>query len=285
MRELEVRLRQLDWLSGDITGTYSNTIAEAVKGFQAKRNLPATGIVDQATWDVLVKMTQTPTHDEMYNILRPGKTLYGPGSKGDKVKDIQARLKQIGWFFDKVTGNYGSQTVEAVKGFQAKRGIPVTGEVDQRTLDRLKAMTRAPEDWELNNQPKPKPVINAQGFDSRCMTPGRVLCASKADRKLTFLIDGVPQMQFEARFGGRSTPTREGVFKVERKYKHAVSNITGTEMPFSMFFSRGQAVHYSADFARRGWNGASIGCINIRDYNGLAQVFSMIQIGDKVVVY
>ena len=36
----------------------------------------------------------------------------------EKVRDLQARLKQIGWFGEKVTGYYGSVTASAVSGFQ-----------------------------------------------------------------------------------------------------------------------------------------------------------------------
>ena len=56
-------------------------------------------------------------------------------------------------------------------------------------------------------------------------------------------------------------------------------------MPYSMFFSRGQAVHYSSDFAARGYAGASHGCVNVRDYAGLASLFGQVSTGDKVVVY
>ena len=56
-------------------------------------------------------------------------------------------------------------------------------------------------------------------------------------------------------------------------------------MPFSMFFSRGQAVHYSSDFAARGYAGASHGCVNVRDYAALASLFDQVRTGDKVVVY
>ena len=41
-------------------------------------------------------------------------------------------------------------------------------------------------------------------------------------------------------------------------------------MPFAMFFSGGQAVHYSPDFAATGYAGASHGCVNIRDYDAIA---------------
>ena len=70
--------------------------------------------------------------------LSAGPAIMKSGSSGEQVCDFQARLKQIGWFAGPVTGTYGSVTTKSVKGFQAKRRIPETGEVDQRTLDRLR---------------------------------------------------------------------------------------------------------------------------------------------------
>jgi len=52
------------------------------------------------------------------------------------VRDLQVRMRQLAWYSGRITGTYDSQTVTGVKGFQGKRGFPVTGEVDQRTLDR-----------------------------------------------------------------------------------------------------------------------------------------------------
>jgi lipoprotein-anchoring transpeptidase ErfK/SrfK len=56
-------------------------------------------------------------------------------------------------------------------------------------------------------------------------------------------------------------------------------------MPYAMFFSGGQAVHYSSDFAIRGYGGASHGCVNIRDRDGITHLFDQVRVGDTVVVY
>ncbi len=56
-------------------------------------------------------------------------------------------------------------------------------------------------------------------------------------------------------------------------------------MPFAMFFSGGQAVHYSPDFAANGYNGASHGCVNVRDYNAIAGLYDRVPLGTKVVIY
>lgn len=283
VRDLQHRLLQLEWLEWPITGTYDDTTRLAVEGFQAKRGIPVTGEVDRVTLDRLAAMTRQPTRDEMYNILRPGPALFAEGDEGDRVKDIQARLKQIGWYAKKIDGIYGAKTVRAVEGFQAKRRIPVTGEVDQRTLDRLYAMTRKPTTDELNNVvTAPRPTTMT--LDDRCLT-GRVICISKTQRRLAWVVDGTIQMTMDVRFGSELTPTRNGVFSVYWKSRDHVSRLYDTPMPYALFFSGGQAVHYSADFARNGYNGASHGCVNVRNKTAVANLFDASHVGDKVVVY
>ena len=281
VRELQHRLRQLDWFAGSITGRYQGSTVEAVKGFQGKRELEATGAVDRATWTSLTSRSRKPSDDELHNRLTPGPALLRQGASGDRVRDLQARLKQLAWFSGSVTGTYGPVTTAAVQGFQAKRAIPVTGAVDQRTLDRLTAMTRTPTSDQLHNR-TPKP--SAAGLDSRCMT-GRAICVSKSSNTLTWVVDGKAQMRMDVRFGSAELPTREGAFAVGWKSRHHVSTIYHTSMPYAMFFSGGQAVHYSPDFAARGYNGASHGCVNVRNLAGIQSLFAQARVGDKVIVY
>ena len=283
VRDLQHRLLQLDWFSGKITGVYTEDTRLAIEGFQAKRGIPVTGAVDQVTLDRLHAMTREPTRDEMYNVLTPGPAIYAQGSQGDGVKDVQARLKQIGWYSPKIDGVFGAQTVESVKGFQAKRQIPVTGEVDQRTKDRLYGMTRKPTADELNNVVRAA-TPSTMTLDDRCLT-GRVICISKGQRRLAWVVDGTIVDTMSVRFGSELTPTRNGVFSVYWKSKNHVSSLYDTPMPYALFFSGGQAVHYSADFARNGYNGASHGCVNVRDKSAVAALFDAARVGDKVVVY
>ena len=77
----------------------------------------------------------------------------------------------------------------------------------------------------------------------------------------------------------------EGEFSVYLKDVDHVSHLYGSSMPYAMFFSRGQAVHYSSDFAARGYAGASHGCVNVRDEAAVAWLYGQVQVGDAVVVY
>jgi peptidoglycan hydrolase-like protein with peptidoglycan-binding domain len=279
VRELQHRLFQMAWWGELTTGTYDDATRQAVAGFQEKRGLPATGVVDDRTWRRLVEMTRTPTEDQKNNVLHPGPTLLGPGATGEPVRDLQARLKQTAWYFGDVTGTYDAQTIEAVKGFQDKRAIPVTGEVDQRTLDRLHAMSSAPSYEEMHNV-KPKPGA----LDPRCTT-GEALCIDKSQNSLRYVVDGEVLATYEVRFGSEELPTREGEFSVYHKSRDHVSSLYDTPMPFAMFFSGGQAVHYSPDFAANGYNGASHGCVNVRDRAGIEWLFDQVDIGTTVIVY
>lgn len=285
VRELQHRLLQLGWFEGQISGEFDDKTRLAVEGFQGKRGLPVLGFVDQATMDSLTSMTRKPTEDEKNNVLKPGPALMAKGASGDNVKDLQARLKQIGWYGPDINGEYDDTTVESVKGFQGKRQLPVTGEVDQRTLDRITSMTRKPTQDELNNvKPTQRPADSGMTLDDRCLQ-GRVLCISKTQRKLSWVIDGQVQMTLSVRFGSDETPTRDGVFSVGWKSRDHISTLYHTPMPYAMFFSGGQAVHYSADFAKNGYNGASHGCVNVRDKGAIASLFDQVRVGDKVVVY
>ena len=104
-------------------------------------------------------------------------------------------------------------------------------------------------------------------------------------RDRRWVVDGKVLKSMDVRFGASYSPTREGLFHVYTKDADHVSHLYGSEMPYSMFFSGGQAVHYSSDFAARGYAGASHGCVNVRDYDGLRWLFGQVHVGDAVVVY
>ncbi|MEU0909110.1 L,D-transpeptidase family protein [Streptomyces althioticus] len=210
----------------------------------------------------------------------PARVLWSPGDKGRDVRELQARLRQVAWIFHGPTGTYDDLTAEAVRGFQGKRGLPETGVTDTVTWQRLLAMTREPGRWDLylmGGQPADQP-------DPRCMT-GRVMCISKSSRTLRWMVDGRTVSTMPVRFGSEYTPTREGVFRVYWKSRHHVSTLYDSPMPYAMFFSGGQAVHYSSDFAARGYAGASHGCVNVRDEDAIARLYEQVRDGDKVVVH
>ncbi|WP_078972385.1 L,D-transpeptidase family protein [Streptomyces sp. WM6368] len=208
------------------------------------------------------------------------KQIMANGDESEQIRELQARLKQLKLMSVAPTGFYGSKTTAAVKAFQSKNGLNATGSVDEATWKKIQSSSKKPTADEL----RPPTVNEVDAPDPRCMQ-GRVMCISKESRTLAWMIDGKVVSTMDVRFGSENTPTREGVFNVGWKAKDWTSTIYHTPMPYAMFFSGGQAVHYSADFAARGYNGASHGCVNVRDKGKLSALFDQVQVGDKVVVY
>ena len=59
---------------------------------------------------------------------------FSAGARGQNVKRLQRRLKQLGYYSDRLDGDYGFRTLYAVSGFQSRSGLPVTGAADRDTL-------------------------------------------------------------------------------------------------------------------------------------------------------
>jgi hypothetical protein len=199
------------------------------------------------------------------------------GQTNSGVKALQRRLvkaKTLGPAY--VTSYFGDLTESAVKKFQRNNGLTANGRVSRTTWNKLVAKT---------GKIKIGSSAGSVKIDRRCKVSGRSLCIDKRTDKLYYMKNSKIIRTYDARFGCAATRTREGKFSVLWKSRHHVSSIYHTPMPYAMFFSGGQAVHYSADFARRGYNGCSHGCVNIRNRAGIAWIFDQVRVGDRVVVY
>lgn len=206
--------------------------------------------------------------------------LLATGAKGAQVRELQARLRKLGLFERNPTGYFGPVTTASVRAFQRQQGLGGSGSVTASAWTALRARTSPPSHIELY----PPTTLPLDDPDSRCVT-GRALCVSKKSRTLAWYVNGQLRSAMDVRFGSAYTPTREGKFSVGFKSRDHVSTIYDTPMPYALFFSGGQAIHYSSDFAARGYSGASHGCVNVRDKKKIAALFAQVRKGDKVVVY
>ena len=257
-------------MPSSISGTFGPITEASVRQYQQARHLAVTGVVTQALFDQVGREARARL------AALAAAVVAARGSSGGTVSTIQTNLATLGLFpRSSITGVFGSITQSAVQKYQASRHLAATGVVTRALYDRL-----ATDAARARANPPASSVL-----DPRCLTGARVLCISKTTRTLYYVTNGRIVTSMAARFGAWDTPTREGVFSVYWKSRDHWSTIYESSMPFSMFFSGGQAVHYSSDFAARGYAGASHGCINIRNYAGLQWVFDQVHVGDKVVVY
>jgi peptidoglycan hydrolase-like protein with peptidoglycan-binding domain len=211
-----------------------------------------------------------------------GKPVLAVGDEGHAVKVLQVRLERAGVRDDTpVTGVFGKETTASVKAFQKKMHFAKTGVLDRGTLDALEQATGTVDKADIAaglNRPYGKRL------PASCLHE-HVICVDKTLRNVRWVVDGTVRFKLDARFGSDELPTREGIYAITRKSRDHISSLYHTSMPFALFFDRGQAVHYSSDFAARGYNGASHGCVNVRDYKGMQRLFNKAQTGDRVVVY
>ncbi|MED1782221.1 peptidoglycan-binding domain-containing protein, partial [Brevibacillus fortis] len=61
----------------------------------------------------------------------------GKGAHGPDIYVIQGMLKSLGSYSGQINGYYDDVTVRGVKHYQKKHGLPVTGNVDNRTLQSI----------------------------------------------------------------------------------------------------------------------------------------------------
>ncbi|MCJ8279440.1 MAG: peptidoglycan-binding protein, partial [Rivularia sp. ALOHA_DT_140] len=127
VRQLQQRLKTLNYFSGNPTGYFGPVTRDAVIRFQRDYRLSPTGSVDSITWGRMNQISRQPSP--------PPQTtgVLIAGSRGPQVTNLQQNLKQLGYFYGNPTGFYDRSTQDAVLRFQQSYGLPMTGNVDSRT--------------------------------------------------------------------------------------------------------------------------------------------------------
>ena len=130
-----------------LDGIYGPSTENAVSAFQQTFELPVTGRVDLATWDVLYRTylgfiaTIPFKYVEGLTLPYPGVPLR-LGAESEIVRLLQEYLNDIAQFFPQLptvnpTGYFGPQTEAAVIAFQNFRGINPSGTVGANTWNEI----------------------------------------------------------------------------------------------------------------------------------------------------
>lgn len=135
VRNLQQRLKDLGYLAGSADGVFGQATETALRSFQTSNGLDADGIAGSKTQTVLYSSSA-----KSYSSATDSSTLK-QGSQGTLVKNMQQRLKDLGYYDGTVTGNFGPLTEEAVKRFQSAQGLTVDGIAGVNTLNKLYAMS------------------------------------------------------------------------------------------------------------------------------------------------
>jgi len=152
--ELQQMLKNLGYYTAAITNKYDTETQKAVKAFQKKNNLTADGIAGAATRTLLESGTAlaadaTPT-PEPTAVPTPTATPVMPsstvksGSSGEDAKNVQNRLKELGYYRGEVDGEFGRASVNALKSFQTNNGLTSDGVAGKTTYKVLYSSAAIP---------------------------------------------------------------------------------------------------------------------------------------------
>ena len=145
--QLEQRLSELGYLSGESNEIYDADTRLAIESFQQANGLEVTGAADAATMTRLNSEEALSRQDYLRRFANAYASMT-PMQWGDVNNDVlvmQRRLKDYGYFAGECDGVYGDATQRAVESFQMVNGLDVTGIADGATLMRL--MADAPITW------------------------------------------------------------------------------------------------------------------------------------------
>lgn len=143
--ELQQRLADLGYYSGDISGTFDYATEAAVMQFQRDNGLSTDGVVGPSTEDTLrrpseeiMRPAEAPTSEDPTSETeitdpqagvspdQPG-DLLRVGDSGQAVSELQSRLQGLGFYQGELTGLYDPETEAAVIAFQQSQGLTSDG--------------------------------------------------------------------------------------------------------------------------------------------------------------
>ncbi len=138
---LQRRLKTLGYAVGSVDGYFGSRTYRAVREFQKRNGLTATGIADETMQRVLFSSAAIAASGSSSSSSSSGSASYRLltwGSKGDDVKKLQKTLLAKGYTQVRVAdGIYGEWTYNAVRAFQKDHGLSVDGIAGKNTQSAL----------------------------------------------------------------------------------------------------------------------------------------------------
>ena len=123
--ELQERLTEIGYLDSDeFTEHFGPSTTQSVIRYQILNGFEADGKVNNVVWDHIFG----ETHAEY---------ILQIGMEGSDIEDLQDRLRDLGYLSSSPTGYYGTDTEQALKTFQEKHGLAVSGKIDEATSEKL----------------------------------------------------------------------------------------------------------------------------------------------------
>ncbi|NLD52304.1 MAG: SH3 domain-containing protein [Clostridiales bacterium] len=146
--ELQNALKQLGHYDGEISGIYSAKTVNAVKAFQKAHSIKQSGKIDSFTMLAIntamgkgLSDNNDPQQPNYTPLTEDNVIIMRSGTRGVAVTRLQMRLVSLGYYQITPDGVYNAKDIAAVKEFQKKNGLLVTGTADLPTQLAMYAST------------------------------------------------------------------------------------------------------------------------------------------------
>jgi peptidoglycan hydrolase-like protein with peptidoglycan-binding domain len=136
---VQERLRQLGAYTGRVDGVWGPDSQAALDRFQQGRGLQATGQLNQATATTL-GLSPTELVAVAPGPATPSGAAPPPSAEPlspAAVRNVQARLRALGFYRGGVDGVWGAGTQAGVERFQQGRGLQANGQLNPATLSAM----------------------------------------------------------------------------------------------------------------------------------------------------
>lgn len=170
--DMQTRLIQLGYLTGEADGNYGRATANAVYSFQKANNIARDGVAGPTTLALLYSSTAagaTPAPTATSTSLKQG-------DASDAVKEMQQRLINLGYLSGKADGKFGVQTYRALLAFQQANKLTMDGIAGKNTLAALNSASAVSANGQT--QATPTPTINPNASASYTPTASAVRYAN-----------------------------------------------------------------------------------------------------------
>ena len=141
VRQLQTKLKTLGYFTSSVTEYFGTITQAAVIKYQQAKGISATGFVGVETRRFLNEGIPVPTQPMATGPKDTFTQNLSVGSTGEEVRQLQLKLKTLGYFLGDVTTYFGPITKAAVMKFQTANKITPTGVVELVTRGYLNGCT------------------------------------------------------------------------------------------------------------------------------------------------
>ncbi|WP_161539761.1 peptidoglycan-binding protein [Paramagnetospirillum kuznetsovii] len=128
--EVQRRLRKLGYSVGPLDGLLGQKTRKAINAYLAERGLPPAGWISPSLITELEDVSKLPPTSDEGRSRHTGHSIVHDSLREtdpEKVRVVQRRLKELGYYAGQVDGVVETRLAEAIKAYQSASGMPITG--------------------------------------------------------------------------------------------------------------------------------------------------------------